>query len=141
MQHVKNIEENKRITKDGVILFYPKYKPEFCDMLVEHMKGGLSFESFAGLVGTCRNTLYTWENDYPEFKKAKEAGRAACLLYDERILREGVEGNIKGYNVAAHKWKMANIHKWADRQEVDHTSTDGSAAPNRIEIVSSLKSE
>lgn len=100
-----------------------KYDPKYCDMLVEHMSEGLSFESFAGVVGVCFDTVHEWAKVHPEFSDAKRRGRAAGLNYDERLLNRGAQGKVRGYNINAHKWKMANMHKWRDRQEVSYKST------------------
>ena len=87
------------------------------------MAEGLSFRSFAGLIGTTYKTLYNWCDNYPEFLHAKESATAKCLLYDEKLLKKGAEGTQRGYNIAAHKWKMANIHKWSEKIETDNSTT------------------
>lgn len=65
-----------------------KYTPEYCEQLIEHMAGGLSYESFAGLLRVSKQTLYTWEKQYPDFLDAKEVGVEACRLHWEKL---GVE--------------------------------------------------
>lgn len=64
-----------------------KYKPEFCAMLIEHMKK-YSFESFAGLdeVDVHKETLYEWANAHPEFSEAKKKAFSKNLLRLERQL-------------------------------------------------------
>lgn len=94
-----------------------KYDPKYCEMLIEHMSEGLSFDSFAGVLGVTRATIYNWANDYPEFLDAKSIGRQKGMLFDEKLLTKGTQGKQKGYNIAAHKWKMANMYKWSDRVE------------------------
>lgn len=54
-----------------------KYKKEYTDLLIKHMSEGLSFESFAGLIGVARSTLYDWVDTIPEFAAAKEE---ACAI-------------------------------------------------------------
>lgn len=66
-----------------------KYDPKFCDVLIEHMSKGLSYESFAGAIGVSKQTLYTWESEYPEFLDAKEIGLGKSLLYWEQ---SGIKG-------------------------------------------------
>lgn len=94
-----------------------KYKTEYCEMLINHMAEGLSYQSFAGLIGVSYKTLFEWEKDYPEFKEAKDRAKPMQLLWDERMLNKGIIGTQRGYNAQAHKWKMANCHKWTDRSE------------------------
>jgi hypothetical protein len=96
----------------------PKYKPEYCQLLLDHMESGLSYLSFAGKVRVAFKTLFEWEKDYPEFKEAKEQGMALSLLWDEDLLNRGTNGKVRGYNAASHKWKMTNRYKWSDRTEV-----------------------
>ena len=36
------------------------YRPEFCQQLVAHMCAGLSFESFAGVLGVGQEVLARW---------------------------------------------------------------------------------
>lgn len=66
-----------------------KYKPEYCELLIKHMKMGKSFQSFPSsiyaydkqMIGM--TTLYDWENKYPEFKEAKELAMQEALSYFE----------------------------------------------------------
>lgn len=58
--------------------------PEYCEKLINHMAEGYSFESFAGLVGVSRRTIYNWEA-HPKFKEAKEIGFEKCRLFWERL--------------------------------------------------------
>lgn len=53
-----------------------KYKPEYCQLVIDHMSRGLSFESFAGVVGTCKQTIYSWMAKYPEFLDARNQADA-----------------------------------------------------------------
>lgn len=99
-----------------------KFKKKYCSMLIDHMSRGLSFDSFAGVLGVTRATIYNWVKDFPEFLDAKSIGRSKGLLFDEELLTKGAEGKQRGYNIAAHKWKMANMYKWSERQTVDEKS-------------------
>lgn len=94
-----------------------KYRPEYCQLLIEHMAQGFSFHSFAAVVDVCYDTLHEWEKDFAEFSDAKGRAKAKMLLWDEKILNKGVEGKQRGYNAAAHKWKMTNTHGWKDKVE------------------------
>lgn len=103
------------------------YKPEFCEMLIEHMSKGLSFESFAGVVGSCRAVLYDWERKHKEFLDAKRKGTDLCLLFYET---NGVEGmwdkedydastkirTSKKLNDRVWRLNMANRFGWRENQ-------------------------
>jgi hypothetical protein len=66
-------------------LLESKYKPEFCELLVEHMKQGYSFESFGATANTGKDTLLDWCNRWPEFKAAKKEGYTQALKYWEDL--------------------------------------------------------
>jgi len=70
------------------------YKPEYCDMLIAHMKEGNSYESFAAEIDTHRGTLYNWEEKFPEFLDAKKTAQHKALKYWEQILQR----TALGYN-------------------------------------------
>lgn len=64
-----------------------KYKPEYCELLIEHMAGGHSFESFAGRPDVRVNidTLYEWAKVHPQFSEAKSIGYAASFYQWEDV--------------------------------------------------------
>lgn len=72
----------------------PEYDPKFCDLLLEHMAQGFSFESFAGVIGVCKKTLYNWTNtkEYAPFLHAKDRGSELCRLWWEKLGIQGVQG-------------------------------------------------
>jgi hypothetical protein len=94
-----------------------KYDPGFCDVLIQHMEEGLSYESFAGRLSVNIDTLYEWEKVHPEFSEAKKIARAKQLLANERTLHMMAKGKIRDANVTAQIFILKNCHKWADRQE------------------------
>lgn len=99
-----------------------KYNPDFCDLLVEHMRGGFTFESFSGRVGVHPSTIYKWKQKYPEFSEACEIGFRAALYHWEQIHKNAADGTAKG-NAAAIIFKLKNTFRewYKDRQEIDHT--------------------
>ena len=118
MSKVEKSRNAKEVAKEKAKMGAPtKYRPEYCQLLIEHMGNGFSYHSFAGVVGVCYDTLHEWEKIYPDFSDAKSNGQALLLYWDEKLLGKGAEGKQRGYNFNAHKWKMTNIHKWSDRVE------------------------
>jgi hypothetical protein len=93
------------------------YKPEYDEMLVEHMSQGFSFESFAGLVSVCRATVYNWCDLYPSFLDAKNLGFSKMQLHDERLYLEAMRGKNKNVNTVLMLFKMKNCHNWTERTE------------------------
>ena len=76
------------------------YKPEYCEMLVEHMSKGYSFETFGAIVGNCKATLYTWVKKYPEFEKAKKIAFMKAQEFFESKLSAKLSGKkqVDGIN-------------------------------------------
>lgn len=92
------------------------YKPEYCEMLLTHMTEGLSFESFAGVIGSSRTVLYDWCKVHPEFLYAKNAGAEAGLLYWERMGRDSMHlaPDVK-FASSVYIFTMKARFKWADQ--------------------------
>ncbi len=69
------------------------YKPEYDQMLIDHMAKGLSFKSFGGVANVGTTTLYEWLKANASFQKSKSIGNNKCRLYWETIgVVYGVEG-------------------------------------------------
>ena len=94
------------------------YKPEYDEMLIEHMSQGFSFESFAGVVNVCRSTVYHWCDLYPSFSDAKNLGFAKMQLHDEKLYLEAMRGKNKNVNTVLMLFKMKNCHNWTEKKEV-----------------------
>jgi hypothetical protein len=112
-----------------------KYKDEYCKKLIAHMQEGFSFESFAGTVPVAKQTLYTWLQEHPEFKEAKEVGSAVSLLCWEKLGLAGAKGEIKGFNAASWIFNVKNRFGWNDKQQVEHSLPDtGESLKSVVEI-------
>jgi hypothetical protein len=90
-----------------------KYKPEYCQMLIEHMRGLNSFESFGDVVDVCTDTLYEWCKQNSEFSDAKKKGRLSMRRGLENVGKGLMTGKIKG-NVAAWIFYSKNTIGWGD---------------------------
>lgn len=73
-----------------------QYKPEYCDMLIEHCKTGFSVNSFGAVVGVAVSTLYVWCETYPMFKEAKEIAEVSRLYLNESNALKLANGKISG---------------------------------------------
>ncbi|NBQ17675.1 hypothetical protein EBU24_05140 [bacterium] len=83
-----------------------KYKPEYCDMLIEHRKQGLGYHSFAAVIKVDIDTLDNWCDKFPEFLRAKKRGYAESLLYNEKMGIAGAAGKLKGFNAPTWIFRM-----------------------------------
>jgi len=107
-----------------------KYKKEYCDLLIDHMSKGFSFESFAGKVNTCKQTIYTWLDKNPEFVDAKKRATAKCLEFWEAAGIEGIFNRTdydengkplvkKSLNTGNYVFQMKNRFKWTDKVDIE----------------------
>lgn len=96
------------------------YKPEYCQMLIDHMAQGYPFETFAAQLGTHRYTLYRWVDEHPAFSDAKKIGTEKSLGYMLDMGRKLATGEVQG-NTAAWIFMMKNMHKWRDKHDVEVT--------------------
>lgn len=88
-----------------------KFKKEYCDMLIEHMKLGKSFETFAGKIRVSRRTLYDWVESYPEFKEAKEIAFPGREFFVEDKILKVATGEQRG-NAVLLKMLAVNTLGW-----------------------------
>lgn len=102
-----------------------KYKKAFCKQLVEHMEKGFSLESFAAEINCCKQTLYNWQENHPDFLDAVQKGEAKSRLFWERIGIAGTIGKIDNFKQASWSFNISNRFpkEWKHRQSVDQTVT------------------
>jgi len=108
-----------------------KYKKEYCEMLITHMKQGLSFESFAPTIGVNRDTLYEWEHRHQIFSDAKKVGNEHRCLFVEKIYINAamgrneikINGRIEKLNPSAAMmiFLAKNTLNWRDKRDVEHS--------------------
>jgi len=92
-----------------------KFKPSYSNALIKHMSEGLSYEAFAGLVNVNLDTLYNWEQLFPEFSEAKQIGVQKSRYFWEVVGRQGAVGKIKNFSAASYCFNMKNRFQWTDR--------------------------
>lgn len=98
-----------------------KYRGEYCQELIEHMGNqGLSYESFAGVIGVSIQTLYEWEAKHKRFFEAKQEAFAKNRVWWERVGAAGMAGKIPGFNSTVWVFSMKNRHGWRDRIETEN---------------------
>lgn len=99
-----------------------KYKKEYCDRLIEHMKLGMSYESFAAELRVTRDCLYKWEKSHPDFLYAKKIGKELMLSYFEKMGIHAMSGKIKNFNASTYIFTMKNKCNWSDKIETEHST-------------------
>jgi transposase len=105
-----------------------KYKPEYCDALVEHMAQGASMTSFAASIGVCRATIGVWGDEHPEFLAAIKRGKAACAEWWENLARQGAAGN-REINPTLVIFGLKNMapDDFVERKAIEHSGPGGGA--------------
>ena len=106
-----------------------KYKPEFCEQLVEHMSQGLSFRSFAGRIEVVRSTMYEWLKSQPEFAKAKSVGEDKRMMYYEQLASAKASGKkIQGFDHKRSDFRAIEFmlktqyhEEYSDKKDVTHS--------------------
>ena len=107
---VKKKTTKKKVVKKEVVKKNSgrptKYKEEYCELLIDHMAQGFTFESFAGLVSVNLDTVYNWCTLFPKFSEAKSEARAKQLLADEKHVNNFISGKNKEGNASVLIFKM-----------------------------------
>lgn len=112
-----------------------KYKPEYCDLVVEMLAEGASLTEFRAAVGGVTwQTLSNWKEAQPEFLEALQKAEAVGQAYWEKRLRTDLMFDNK-INSPLVKLYFANRFNWHDKQQTDLTSSDGSMQPTVVQIV------
>lgn len=98
------------------------------------MADGYSVKAFAGHIGVSLSTVYKWAEEHAEFSEALKAGQAAAAWWWESALRISAMTGDGNASAAIFGVKNRSQEEWKDKVEQDHTSSDGSFSPTRIEI-------
>jgi hypothetical protein len=91
------------------------YKPEYCQMLMDHMEKGFSLESFGGVVRAAKSTIYEWIKNYPEFSDAVALGKTLCQLRWEEFGKDMMMGKVFGGSSTIYIFNMKNRFGWRDQ--------------------------
>ena len=96
-----------------------KYDESFIDRVVELGGQGFSLAQIAKELDVSRQRLYIWATDtdrFPGFGEALNKAREFSEAHWERVLQDGIQGKIKGFNQVAMIFMMKSRFK--DWQEV-----------------------
>lgn len=111
------------------------YDPKYCDEIRDFMAQGYSIAGFAGSIRVSRQTIYQWRDDHPEFSDALNEAKALSALWWERNAIEIATGASNGNSaMAIFGLKNRVAGEWRDKQEIDHSSKDGSMTPKALDL-------
>lgn len=112
-----------------------KYDPAFCQVAVEFLAEGYSVKALAGHLSVAYSTVKKWGDENPEFSAALKTGQAKAALWWEDTLRQVGRTGQGSAAAAIFGVKNRSQELWKDKQEMDHTSSDGSMTPKKVERV------
>ena len=111
------------------------FEEAWCELLLAHMTGGLSFESFGALIKVSKPTMYNFIKQHANFANAKKNGELASMIFWENLGKAGATGQktfldaigtehqVPDFSASTWIFTMKNRHKWlADilKQKDDH---------------------
>jgi len=104
-----------------------KYDPKYCEALIDHMKKGLSYETFSAVIDVDDDTLYEWEKHHSEFSEAKAKAFKLCQLWWETTSGQGARGQIKNFSapMTIFNLKCRFPKNFREPLRVEHTGVDG----------------
>jgi len=79
-----------------------KYKKRYCEDVIEHMKNGASFNSFAAKIEVSDSRIRDWKKRFPEFQEACDIAAKRSLEWWENFAMQAATGRL--YD-KAHKGK------------------------------------
>lgn len=112
------------------VKFTPKQTRE-----VETLAAVLSVEQIADYFGIASNTFTAIRDRQPEVFEAYKKGRAKAINdVGNGLLKKALDGDT-----ASAIFYLKTQAGWRETTHIDHSSTDGSMTPTRIEIVALLQ--
>ncbi len=111
------------------------YKPEYCQMLIDHMAEGFSFETFAAKLDYCSaSNLYNWVELHPAFSEAKKVATQRGQLFWEQLARAAAAGKIKNFNSTVWIFTMKNRFGWRDKHDIKAEVREVKEVIHQVEI-------
>jgi hypothetical protein len=118
------VEARKAVKLESMQDIEGKYRGDMPRLLIEHLRGGKSFQTFAALAGTSVMTIYRWMDKYPQFKQAKGIGEALQMDTWEDLLISVANGSKKGdFKAISFALKNYFPDEYADRKEIEQVAT------------------
>lgn len=108
-----------------------KYRPEFCELLIEHMERGLSLDAFTGTIKerygeyVGKRTIFDWLDRYPEFREAKDIGEGLGQCFLEEMGLTAMNNPSSQFNSTVWIFAMKNRCGWRDKVENTIQAPDG----------------
>jgi hypothetical protein len=116
----------------------PKYRPEFCDTVLELGAQGMSECEIAVELGVARSTLHFWKGEHPDFLAAITRAKEAEQAWWEKTGRTALFAD-KFNSVVWSKSMSARFRdEYTDRVKSEITGKDGEPLVRANELAESL---
>ena len=89
-----------------------KYKPEFCDELIEYASKGHCWHTFAAEIKVSKRALYDWIKKYPAFAEAKEIAEVRSEQFWEK---KGLKPRSRDFHFGVYKLMMTNRFGYSEK--------------------------
>lgn len=94
-----------------------KYKPEYCERIVELGKQGMSVVEMACEIGVARSTLEAeWTEKHPKFSEAFVRAREESQAWWERTGRVGMQSKSIDAAIFSRSMSARFPHDWREKQ-------------------------
>lgn len=104
------------------------------DIVMDCGQEGGSAVEMRCLLGIGESAWGTLLEDSEDFRRTVKNAQALCQVWWEKQGRSMAAGKADG-NATVWIFNMKNRFGWSDRQDIAHTSPDGSMSPTRIELI------
>jgi hypothetical protein len=98
-----------------------KYKPEFCNLVVEYGKLGKSKAWICSELEIADNTMRTWCDEYPDFLQAMDVSQK----YSQRWWEDAGQNGMLGKTIDASIWSRSMAARfpndWRESNKVEHS--------------------
>lgn len=126
--------KSTRLTRQQANSLRTKYKPEYCQALVDHMAEGNTFASFAANLRVNRASLYVWLQKHKAFAQARDLGEPmmeAYLVRMGKMIATGQLRRLKSEKVMVDEkgqpMRDPQTGKWLMEREYEGTSGNSTA--------------
>lgn len=106
-----------------------KYKPEYCDLVVEHGAEGCSPEEISAKIGVPRRTMQSWAEQHPEFSAALERAKELEHAWWEGVGKRALFADKFQQQVWAKSMQARFRDKYTEKQQVEHSGPNGAPLP------------
>lgn len=106
------------------------YKPEYCELIIELGRKGMSVVEMASEIGVARNTIETlWTAKHPEFQEAFTQAREASQSWWESMGRTNLIMPPQSGTFQASVWSRSMAARfpndWREKSETALTGPNG----------------